>query len=101
MSIRGWLAERSPTGVLPLDPWVAGEPGGPGLVRTDQRVSWLTERAVVGVTATREAPGRVRESAFHLLAADALLTYACEAALECDDVEGALSAVAGSVLQGG
>ena len=30
----------------------------------------------------RSAPGRIRESAFHLLTADALLTYACEAALE-------------------
>jgi hypothetical protein len=35
-------------------------------------------------------PGRVRENAFHLLAADALLTYACEAALESDDPEAAL-----------
>lgn len=39
----------------------------------------------------RRAPGRVRESAFHLLAADALLTYACEAALEEDDPEATLS----------
>ncbi len=30
----------------------------------------------------RAEPGRVRASAFHLLAADALVTYACEAALE-------------------
>jgi len=30
-------------------------------------------------------PGRVRESAFELLAADALLTFACEAALESED----------------
>jgi hypothetical protein len=32
--------------------------------------------------ASRAVPGRVRASAFHLLAADALLTYACEAAME-------------------
>ena len=38
----------------------------------------------------RTAPGRVRESAFHLLAADALLTYACEAALETGDPEAEL-----------
>jgi hypothetical protein len=35
-------------------------------------------------------PGRVRESAFRLLEADALLTYACEAALEAEDPAGAL-----------
>jgi hypothetical protein len=34
--------------------------------------------------------GRVRESAFRLLEADALITYACEAALELDDPEAAL-----------
>jgi hypothetical protein len=32
----------------------------------------------------------VRESAFRLLEADALVTYACEAALEADDPESAL-----------
>jgi hypothetical protein len=39
---------------------------------------------------SRARPGRVRESAFELLAADALITYACEAALESDDPEAAL-----------
>jgi hypothetical protein len=34
--------------------------------------------------------GRVRESAFRLLEADALITYACEAALDLDDPEAAL-----------
>jgi len=40
--------------------------------------------------AARARPGRVRESAFRLLEADALLTYACEAALESGDPEAAL-----------
>lgn len=35
-------------------------------------------------------PGRVRAAAFDLLAADALVTYACEAALECDDPDAEL-----------
>jgi hypothetical protein len=39
---------------------------------------------------TRRRPGRVRESAFALLMADGLLTYACEAALESEDAEAAL-----------
>ncbi len=38
-----------------------------------------------------ERLGQVRESAFHLLAADALVTYACEAALEAEDPAEALS----------
>jgi len=36
----------------------------------------------------RVRPGRVRGSAFELLGADALLTYACEAALELEDPRG-------------
>jgi hypothetical protein len=40
--------------------------------------------------------GRVRESAFRLLEADALITYACEAALEAEDPEAALRHVLSS-----
>jgi hypothetical protein len=36
------------------------------------------------------SPGRVRESAFRLLEADALFTYACEAALDLEDSDDAL-----------
>ena len=35
-------------------------------------------------------PGRVRAAAFDLLAADALVTYACEAALESDEPDAVL-----------
>lgn len=42
-----------------------------------------------------ENPGRVRSSAFELLTADALITYACEAALETDDPEGAIESLVG------
>jgi hypothetical protein len=42
------------------------------------------------LTLAREAPGRVRGSALHLLAADALLTYGSEGALEEADPEAAL-----------
>lgn len=38
-------------------------------------------------------PGRVREAAFDLLVADALVTYACEAALESEAPERALASV--------
>ena len=42
-------------------------------------------------------PGRVRESAFRLLEADALLTYACEAALEHEDPVAALRGIVAAV----
>ncbi len=38
-------------------------------------------------------PGRVRESAFRLLEADALITYACEAAFETEHPTAALKAI--------
>lgn len=41
----------------------------------------------------RARPGRVRESAFELLVADALITYACEAALESEDPTTALGSL--------
>ena len=44
----------------------------------------------------RSRPGRVRASAFRLLEADALVTYACEAALETEDPEGALRRILAS-----
>jgi len=50
----------------------------------------LAEAAVEKLSWVLTRPGRVRESAFLLLEADALLTYACEAALESDDPEAAL-----------
>lgn len=53
--------------------------GGP-----DGRVEELLEAARARLRAAAGRPGRVRESAFELLVADALVTYACEAALETE-----------------
>ncbi len=50
----------------------------------------LTEAGRRRLDDARARPGRVRASAFRLLEADALLTYACEAALESDDPATAL-----------
>lgn len=71
--------------------WMAGcEPVAPAhlLARLEvepedgaARHEALASAALAALDRARGAPGRVRESAFHLLAADALLTYACEAAL--------------------
>lgn len=53
----------------------------------------LTTAGLSRMDLARDRPGRVRASAFHLLAADALVTYACEAALEHDDADASLEAV--------
>jgi hypothetical protein len=45
----------------------------------------LLRPALRALERARLNPGRVRRSAFDLLGADALLTYACEAALESPD----------------
>jgi hypothetical protein len=47
-------------------------------------VEALAEAGLDRLRSARDATGRVRESAFRLLEADALLTYACEAALESE-----------------
>lgn len=71
----------------------AGADAAPAAAETPAEPA-LHERLMrAGLAALERAaarPGRVRESAFHLLAADALLTYACEAALESADPESAL-----------
>ncbi len=46
-------------------------------------------------------PGRDRQAAYHLLAADALITYGCEAASEAADVHDVLSEALGRVSAGG
>ncbi|MGD8730192.1 MAG: hypothetical protein PVF90_10835, partial [Gemmatimonadota bacterium] len=59
----------------------------------DSVVSVLTHAALARLDEARARPGRVRESAFRLLEADALLTYACEASLETRDPAGALRSI--------
>jgi len=53
----------------------------------------LAAEARTRLAEARASTGRVRESAFRLLEADALLTYACEAALESEDPEAALRGI--------
>jgi hypothetical protein len=80
-----WLAAREP---VPPPGLVArlrasDEPPGPLAQR-------LARAALARLDLALARPGRVRESAFRLLEADALLTYACEAALESADPESVL-----------
>lgn len=51
----------------------------------------LLSAATRSLRAACNAPGRVRASAFHLLTADALITYACEEALDAGDAEAELA----------
>lgn len=80
MDARAFLATRTPAPPEALGAWLSA-------VELDAvtPLSGLTREGLEALDRARGAPGRVRESAFHLLAADALLTYACEAAMEEDD----------------
>jgi len=84
-----WLNRRSPP---PPDDLthrmreaVVDSPG------TESRIQALLDGATRSLTAARQEPGRVRASAFHLLTADALVTYACEEALDAVDAEAELA----------
>jgi len=77
--VRSWLAQRMPPPPDPLTRWLdrVGMPGDPVL-------DALMHGGLLELGRARAEPGRVRRSAYHLLAADALITYGCEAALERD-----------------
>jgi len=84
---------------MSLVPLLGAEPTAPpGLAErlrahAENAVATHAALAAAGRVRLNEAiarPGRVRESAFTLLEADALLTYACEAALDAEDSEGAI-----------
>jgi hypothetical protein len=79
-----WMASRSPDPPPDLAEALAFDHTGEALDDV------LASEAGARLAAARARLGRVRESAFRLLEADALLTYACEAALERDDPEPAL-----------
>jgi len=76
---RSWLVERTPPPPEPLRRWLDGVE-----LSDDAVLDALVHGGLLELGRARAEPGRVRKSAFHLLAADALITYACEAALERD-----------------
>lgn len=93
-----WLDARRP---LPPGDLAArlAEVGVPAHVSGRSHVEALAEAGRRRLDEARAESGRVRETAFRLLEADALLTYACEAALETDDPTAALQAVLTAVGQ--
>ncbi len=82
----GWLGSRRPPPPPELAKALVVEAGSEG-----ELASALTKASRARLDEALAVPGRVvRPSAFRLLEADALATYACEAALESDQPEAAL-----------
>lgn len=89
--LSAWLVERKPEPPEDLGTGMAGDvpPGPVGRA--------LAEAGLARLGQARARPGRVRDSAFRLLEADALLTYACEAALEAEDPEAELRRILSAI----
>jgi hypothetical protein len=89
-----WLAKRTPPAPAELTAWlkISSEELDPEAeVRSLPQA--LVNAGLLHLDRAVARPGRDREAAHQLLAADALVTYGCEAASEADDVEGALAEV--------
>ncbi len=96
-----WVVTRKPPAPDALRAWWKIPDGGSD---PDGGVASVPESLLrAGLLHLEEAvgrPGRDREAAYQLLAADALITYGCEAASEAADVRGVLSEVLGRVWTG-
>ncbi len=77
--LQKWIRARCPESPMELGSWIdvsgVTEPSTHDLMRV----------ALDALEQARLCPGRIRASAFQLLAADALITYACESALDAED----------------
>ncbi len=97
-----WLATRTPPAPDELKAWLKILDDGANF---DGGVASLPGCLVAGGLAHLDEavarPGRDREAAYQLLAADALITYSCEAASEAADVRGVLREVLVRVSAGG
>jgi len=82
-----WIDERTPPVPDAFRPHLADERAATG------EIGELTRAAHEAMAETLARPGRDRDAAFHLLAADGYATYACEAAAEGRDVLGGLRGV--------
>ena len=72
---------------MDLEPWLLPD------TESDSMTERITRLGLAALDQARGRPGRIRDTAFQLLAADALVTYACEAALEEGDPLAALRAI--------
>jgi hypothetical protein len=97
-----WLAARTPPAPDELEAWLNIPDDGTELAGgVDWVPTALLKAALVHLDDAVARPGRDREAAYQLLAADALITYGCEAASEATDVRGALVEVFVAVRAGG
>lgn len=92
-AVAAWLAARRPVPPANLRPWLSFQDGDGERMRAA-----LTAAGCRELERARVHPGPIRQSALHLLVADALITYACEAALDEGDPKVALSEVLRAVL---
>lgn len=81
-----WLEVRLADVPGEFRPWL--EPGGGAA--EEEVPAELARRGLVALAEAADRPGRNREAAFRLLAADAYITYACEATLGNAEPERAL-----------
>lgn len=88
-----WLAGRRPASPFELAAAVREKLSGVD-ERGSELADTLSEAAKACLRRVQARGGRAREAAFDLLAADALVTYACEAALAADDPDAALIHIA-------
>ena len=97
-----WLATRTPPAPDELKAWLKIPDDG---AYPDGGVASVPGCLVAGGLAHLDEalarPGRDREAAYQLLAADALITYGCEAASQVADVRGVLREVLVQVCAGG
>ncbi len=91
-----WIRRRTPPAPEAFLPWLDASP-----VNLDDIPSALLEHALLSLDEALSRPGRNREGALHLLAADGFLTYACEAATETDDVGATLRSLVVRVAEHG
>ena len=97
-----WIATRTPPAPAELKGWFKIPDDGadpPDVVATVRRS--LLRAALVHLEDAVVRPGRDREAAYQLLAADALITYGCEAASDATDVRGGLREIFVGVWTGG
>ena len=91
-----WIRGRTPPAPEAFLPWLDASSRDP-----DDIPSALLEHALRSLDEALARPGRNREGALHLLAADGFLTYACEAATETDDVDAVLRSLLERVAEHG
>lgn len=72
-----WMASRRPAAPAPLAAWLLREVEGRQLSSAS-----LMDAGLAALDRARAHPGKRRASAFELLGADALITHACEVALD-------------------